>query len=120
MSMAASGRSTPWSGWSPSHHPQPVCRCRRAPMASRADGVLRAGGLAIARALQDDTGMSSDRAPETPAAPEMPAAAPPGADTLFSGARMQRFASVGALLVTIGGLLLFAYTLQHAGVRQTA
>jgi hypothetical protein len=85
-------------------------------MASRADtlaqAVVRAGGLAVARALQDDTGMTPDRAPDTPAAAPVP-------DSLLAGSKMQRFASIGALLVTLAGLALFAYTIQHAGVRET-
>jgi len=62
--------------------------------------------------LQDDTGMTPDRAPDTPAAAPVP-------DSLLAGSKMQRFASIGALLVTLAGLALFAYTIQHAGVRET-
>jgi len=40
-------------------------------------------------------------------------------DTGMTGRKMQRFASLGALLVTLAGLLLFAYTIQHAGVHET-
>ncbi len=37
----------------------------------------------------------------------------------FSQTMTQRFASIGAVLVTLAGLALFAYTIQHAGVRDT-
>jgi hypothetical protein len=57
-------------------------------------------------------GMSPDPVPGAPAA------APTAGSLLVSG-RMQRFASVGALLATIAGLVLFAYTIQHAGVQET-
>jgi Lysylphosphatidylglycerol synthase TM region len=63
-------------------------------MASRASALLRDRGLAVARSLTDHTGMTPGRT-------------------------MQRFASWGALLVTIAGLVLFAYTIQHAGVHET-
>ena len=57
-------------------------------------------------------GMSPDRAPESPAAA-------PTSGSLLASVRMQRLASVGALLVTLAGLVLFAYTIQHAGVQET-
>jgi hypothetical protein len=37
----------------------------------------------------------------------------------FATTTLHRFASAGALAVTIAGLLLFAYTIQRAGVRET-
>jgi hypothetical protein len=82
------------------------------------DDVARRGrrlsmnDLAVARGLRDHTPMTPDRAPDTPA----PAPAP---TNTFGGPNLQRFASLGALLVTIAGLALFAYTLQHTGVRET-
>jgi hypothetical protein len=74
--------------------------------------------------------MTSERAPDAPASASVssaPASASAPASTsqavsaagLFSHAMVQRFASIGALLVTLAGLLLFAYTIQHAGVRDT-
>jgi hypothetical protein len=59
--------------------------------------------------LRDHTGMTPDGAPETPA--PAPAA--------FASPMVQRFASFGALAVTIAGLALFAYTIRRAGVQET-
>jgi len=61
-------------------------------------------------------GMSPDRAPDAPAVAPAPA---PASASLFTNSRLQRFASLGALLVTLAGLVLFAYTIQHAGVQET-
>src|SRR5689334_1579451 len=98
MSMAASGRSTPSNGSSPSRRRRRVSRQAR--MESRAKIF----------------GMSPDRAPDAPAVAPVPA---PASASLFTNSRLQRFASLGALLVTLAGLVLFAYTIQHAGVRET-
>jgi hypothetical protein len=59
--------------------------------------------------------MTSDRAPESPA----PSLSAPATSISFTQSMMHRFASIGALLVTIAGLALFAYTIQRAGVHDT-
>ncbi len=73
--------------------------------------------------------MSPDRAADTaaPVAAKAPGAAPAPASgpalgpavSPFATTTLHRYASVGALAVTIAGLLLFAYTIQRAGVRET-
>jgi hypothetical protein len=80
--------------------------------------ALPMNDLAVAPGLQDHTSMTPDRAPDSPAPAPVPAPVPaPGLP--FTGAMMRRFASFGALIVAIAGLVLFAYTIQHAGAGET-